>query len=121
MTDTHTSETAADETPPRNDKEAARKQDTLFSEFLAVSHQLRDAFEPVEPSPAFVSQLRQQLHANVDHARDVFRRHARRRKRLKWTALGVGAAAYMIGLGIVLIRAGRRLVARRQRTPSAGA
>ena len=60
--------------------------------------------------------LRNQLDANVDHARQVKENYAQRKKRLRWTAYGIGGAAYALGLAVAVIRTTRWLLGKRRRT-----
>ena len=94
--------------------ETIPETDTLFSDLFQVSHQLRDAFEPVSPTEDFVSRVRNQLEANVDHARQVKVNYAKRQKRVRWAAYGLGGAAYAFGLAVVVIRTTRWLMGKRR-------
>ena len=94
------------ETPPETD--------SLFSDLFQVSHQLRDVFEPVNPTADFVSRVRIQLDANVDHARQVKADYAKRRKRVRWAAYSIGGAAYALGLAVVVMRTSRWLMRKRR-------
>ncbi|MFQ5408408.1 MAG: hypothetical protein ACE5FI_08330 [Anaerolineales bacterium] len=117
MNETKHPKTAANCAGASTDADDAAPRDPLFSDLFNVSHQLRDAFAPVQPPERFVARLRDQLDANVENARRARESYFMRRKRLRWTAFGIGGAVYAAGLVVVLVRAARWLSSRRHAAP----
>lgn len=94
---------------------------SVFVDLLATSHAIRRALPPANLRPSFVSKLREELNANVEHARAAFVHRQRRRDIIRWTAIGAGLAVYSLGVSVVLIRMVRWGLTRiRKSSPSPG-
>ena len=69
---------------------------------LALARRVQAALAPVEPRPAFVSDLKMRLGVSVREARLAARQKTETRKRqLIWAAAGLGGIIYVVGLILV--------------------
>ncbi len=69
---------------------------------LALARRVRAALAPVEPRPAFVSDLKAQLGVRARKMRLAARQTKEIRKRqLIWAAAGLGGMIYLVGLMLV--------------------
>jgi len=88
------------EEPPRSD-EATAPSPELAPALISLARRLQAALTPVEPRPAFLAHLAEQLAAARPQVEAATRQ---KEQRLMWVA-GVGGALYLAGLGFISLRA----------------
>ena len=77
---------------------------SIFADLLATSHAIKHALAPVDARPSFVTKLREDINANVEHARTRLIRHQQRRDKIRWATIGAGLAVYTVGFSVIMIR-----------------
>ncbi len=100
------------------DPSASKPNRTVFADLLATSHAIKRALPPAYLRPTFVSKLREELNANVEHARAAFVHRKRRHDIIRWTAIGAGLAVYSLGVSVILIRMVRWGLSRMRKSSS---
>ena len=65
---------------------------------LGLARRVQAALAPVEPRPAFVSDLRAQLRGDAREARQTAERNRERRRKWIGLAAGLGGILYLLGL-----------------------
>lgn len=88
----------------KQDLSASQHEHKRFSQLLEVAHALKHTLEPVEARPSFIEQVKVQIISNVEDARVKIQRRRRRRRHLKWTAIGAGGVVYLVTMGIIMVR-----------------
>jgi hypothetical protein len=83
----------------------------VLAGLFALAGRVRGALRPVDPAPGFVADLKQQLVANAERARDFARRERTVQRRALAVAAGAGGVVYVLGLAALALRAGLSLAA----------
>jgi len=85
------------------DKKPRFQEDKTSSlkDLLNTSHAVKRVLEPQNPRQSFIDELAETLDSNVEYARETMQSLERRKQRVKWTAIGVGAGIYALSVGIV--------------------
>ena len=81
-----------------------RTKQSSLRDLLKTSHAIKRVLEPLNPRKSFVSELADNLHSNVEHARDSMQTIERRKQRIKWTAIGAGVGVYSFSLSLIFIK-----------------